>query len=58
MTPDDTPDLDDVMVPTEEAHPDHGEHAKMPRRVDDDELARRTDHEREVVDADQGESEK
>ena len=57
MTPDDAPDLNDVMVPTEEAHPDHREHAKQSKHLDDDELERRTAHEREVVDAQQAESE-
>jgi hypothetical protein len=41
----------DVMVPEEQAHPDHREHAKSPRPVDDDELAARTEHERRQVDA-------
>ncbi|BBX67591.1 hypothetical protein [Mycolicibacterium psychrotolerans] len=51
MSPDDA-DLDDVLVPTEEAHPDHREHAKASSHPDDDELARRTEHERDVVGAD------
>lgn len=51
MAPDDA-DLDDVMVPTEQAHPDHREHAKASDHPDDDELARRTEHERHVVEAD------
>jgi hypothetical protein len=55
MTPDDAPDLDDVMVPTEEAHPDRREHAKLPKHVDDDELEQRTEHERQIVDAQQDE---
>ena len=38
-----------VMVPTEETHPDHREHAKQPKHVDDDELERRTEHERQIV---------
>ena len=37
------------MVPTEEVHPDHREHAKQGKHVDDDELERRTQHERELV---------
>lgn len=52
MTPDDVADVNQVMVPTEEVHPDHREHAKESRPIDDDELERRTQHEREVVDAD------
>ncbi|HEY7050950.1 MAG TPA: hypothetical protein VH496_02285 [Mycobacterium sp.] len=50
-TPNEPPDLDDVMVPTEETHPDHREHAKEPRHLDEDDLERRTEHEREIVDA-------
>lgn len=52
MTPDDVADVNQVMVPTEEVHPDHRAHAKESRPIDDDELERRTQHEREVVDAD------
>jgi hypothetical protein len=47
------PDLDDVMTPTEEIHPDRREHAKEAKHVDDDELDRRTEHEREIVHGDQ-----
>lgn len=43
------PNLDDVMVPTEQAHPDRREHAKEPKHLDQDELDRRTEHERAVV---------
>ena len=57
MTPDDAPDLKDVMVTTEEVHPDHHEHAKQSKHLDD-ELERRTEYEREIVDAQQAESEK
>ncbi len=46
---DDPADLDEVLVPTEEAHPDRHEHAKASNHPDDDELARRTQHERDVV---------
>ena len=46
-TPDEKPTLDDVLPTTEEAHPDHREHAKQPHPVDDEELERRTEHERE-----------
>jgi hypothetical protein len=46
---DDEPTLDDVMVPTETAHPDRREHAKTPHHLDDDELAERTEHEREEI---------
>ena len=51
MTLDDAPDLNDVLVPTEEVHPDHREHAKQSKHLDDDELERRTEHERRIVDA-------
>ena len=56
MTPDDAPDLNDVMVPSEEVHPDHREHAKTSKHLDDDGLERRTEHEREIVDATRAES--
>lgn len=46
------PEVRDVMVPEEQAHPDHREHAKTPHPVDDDELEARTEHERRQVDAD------
>lgn len=52
MAGNDTPDISDVMVPTEEVHPDHREHAKEPRPLDDDEMARRAQHERDVTGAD------
>ena len=44
--PEDRPSVDDVMVPTEQAIPDHRAHAKTPAHLNDDELARRTEHER------------
>ncbi|MGA9872528.1 MAG: hypothetical protein WBQ44_15490 [Rhodococcus sp. (in: high G+C Gram-positive bacteria)] len=47
--PHNEPTLDDVLIPTEEAHPDHREHAKTPKHIDDDELAARTEHEREEL---------
>ncbi len=43
------PNLDDVLVPTEEPHPDHREHAKTAKHLDEDELASRTEHERGEV---------
>lgn len=46
------PNLDDVMTPTEEVHPDHRAHAKEGKHLDDDELDRRTEHEREIVHGD------
>ena len=42
----DNPTLDDVIEPTEQAIPDRHEHGKMPPHPNDDELARRTEHER------------
>ena len=51
MTSDDATDLNDVMVPTEEVHPDHREHAKEGKHLDGDDLERRTQHERDIVDA-------
>lgn len=52
MARNENPDLSDVMVPTEEVHPDHREHAKEPHPIDDDELARRVQHERDVTGGD------
>lgn len=49
------PDQDageEPMVPTETPHPDHRAHAKTPHHVDDDELERRVEHEREQTGAD------
>jgi hypothetical protein len=46
--PNDPHNLDDVMTPIESVHPDHHEHAKSPKHLDDDELARRTQSERRV----------
>lgn len=43
--------LDEPMIPTETPHPDRHEHAKTPHPVDDDELARRAQHEREQTGA-------
>ncbi|AMY52644.1 hypothetical protein [Rhodococcoides fascians] len=46
MSENNEPTLDDVMIPTEEAHPDHKEHAKTPKHLDDGDLDARTEHER------------
>jgi hypothetical protein len=54
MTAPETPGTDDVLDTTEQAHPDQREHAKASPHVDDDELARRTRHEREQVERDRG----
>lgn len=40
------PSLDDVIEPTEHPVPDHHQHGKMPPHPNDEELARRTEHER------------
>lgn len=48
---DDVADLNQVMVPTEKVHPDRREHAKESKHLDESELERRTQHEREAVDA-------
>jgi hypothetical protein len=40
------PNLDDVIEPTESAPRDRSGHGKQPPRLNDDELARRTEHER------------
>jgi hypothetical protein len=42
----DSPDLDDVIVPTEQAPRDRHEHGKQPPRLSDDDLALRTEQER------------
>jgi hypothetical protein len=39
-------------VPTEQPHADHREHAKEGKHLDDDELQRRTEHERQLVERD------
>lgn len=44
----DTP-LDELIEPTETPHPDRHEHAKTPHPIDDDELAERTRHERDLA---------
>jgi hypothetical protein len=49
---DEPDDLSDVMVPTEHVHSDRKEHAKTPKHVDDDELDRRIDQERDIVGGD------
>jgi hypothetical protein len=38
--------VEDVMIPEENATPDHREHAKAPHPPDDEELERRAEHER------------
>jgi hypothetical protein len=43
------PNLDDVIPETEQPHPDHHEHAKTPRHLDESELDERTQHERDIV---------
>jgi hypothetical protein len=46
------PDLSDVLPVGEEADPDHREHSKLPKHVDDDELDARTEQERQAVHSD------
>lgn len=50
--PDNDPNLNDVIEPHETPHPDHREHAKTPAHVDDADLERRTQLERDEVEAD------
>jgi hypothetical protein len=45
----DQPTLDDVMETTETVTPHHRDHAKTPKNLDEDELERRTEEEREEV---------
>lgn len=52
MTSHDAADDLNVMVPTEEVRPDHREHAKEAKHLSEDELDQRTQHERDIVDAD------
>lgn len=49
MTSPQEPNLDDGLDTREAPHPDRREHAKIGHRVDDDELERRTQLEREEV---------
>jgi hypothetical protein len=52
MTENDQQDaFEEPIEPTETPHPDRREHAKTPHRLDDDELARRAEHEREETGA-------
>ena len=46
MTEPDSPNLDDVIIPTEQAPRDRHEHGKQPARLSDDDLAHRTEQER------------
>jgi hypothetical protein len=48
----DQPTLDDVIEPAETVHPDHRDHAKTPKHLNDDELDERTQLERDEVQAD------
>lgn len=52
-TSDPRPTLDDVIEPEEQAVPIHTEHAKADPRPDDDDLERRTEHERRVAEDEQ-----
>ena len=53
MTSHDAAHLDEVMVPTEQLHPDHRQHAKEAKYPSEDDLERRTHHERDTVEAEQ-----
>ena len=53
----DTPTLDDVITPTEQAIPDHREHSKVGHHVNDGELQRRTEQERVEAGAGDGDPE-
>ena len=46
VTTPDEPTLDDVIEPTEQATPDHHEHAKTPKHLNDEALEQRTEQER------------
>jgi hypothetical protein len=52
---DDEINLNDVMVPTEDVHPGRRAHAKEDKHLDEDELQRRTEHERQLVERDRSE---
>lgn len=41
------PSVDDVLVPTEPTRPDHREHAKTPKHLDDDLLDAKVAQERQ-----------
>lgn len=45
------PNLDDVLPVDEQATPNHHEHGKQPKHLNDDELEHRTEQEREKVGA-------
>jgi hypothetical protein len=49
MSENDEPTVDDVLPVHERAIPDRREHGKMPKHLDDEELERRTEHERVEV---------
>jgi hypothetical protein len=50
--PPNEPTVDDVILPTEDVHPDHREHGKTPRPPDVDELRERAAHEQREVEQD------
>lgn len=47
--PHDQPTLDDVIEPEEQATPDHREHAKTAKHLNEGELEHRTEQERREV---------
>lgn len=56
VSADDTSDLGEPMLPTEQTHPDHREHAKLSKHVSEEDLDQRVQHERKLVDADRSSS--
>ena len=52
MSTPEQPNLDDVMETTESAIPDHHQHGKGYDRPNDEELAHRTEQERQLVGSD------
>ncbi|MEU3475901.1 MULTISPECIES: hypothetical protein [Nocardiaceae] len=46
------PHLDGAMIPTETTTPDHREHAKTPKHLDDQNLTERANHEKRLLEQD------
>ena len=53
VSPEEVPDRTDLTVPPEQGRPDRRGHGKEPNRLDDEELQRRTEREREMIRDDQ-----
>ncbi|WP_125939875.1 hypothetical protein [Mycolicibacterium grossiae] len=50
MSADDTSNLgEQPMLPTEQTHPDHREHAKLSKHISEEDLDQRVQHERKLV---------